>query len=210
MTTRMIDAITVTRDEIYKGAARLVMSDPDTLTSFPGRMESVMNLSTYALVTGWIDLGPTNEDGVTVRRAAEVSEGIPLDQRQTNLDEGEPESWSMEAESTLIHTSLANFQKAWEGGTLRAHAADGSYAAQHALDLDAPSTWTERMAVFIQEDPKSGKLRMFAFRKTVPQVDGEVTLKSKEATGLPLKLKLREDTSVSIGYGQFGKIFEED
>ena len=42
MTTRMIDAITVTRDEIYKGAARLVMRDPDTLTSFPGRMESGM------------------------------------------------------------------------------------------------------------------------------------------------------------------------
>jgi hypothetical protein len=213
----MIDRITVTRDEIYKGAARLVVSDPDVLTSFPGRLESVMQPSApisgtaYELASGWDDLGPTTEDGIAIRREAELSDGIALDQRKTNLDEGEPEDWSMEAESTLMHTSLENFQKAWQGGTLRAFAQDGSHVAQHALDLDAASSFTERMAAFIQEDPKSGKLRVFAFRTAIPQVDGsEVTLQSGEATGLPLKLKLKADPAISEGSGQFGKIYEED
>jgi len=215
----MIDAITVTRTKIYKGAARLVVSDPDLLTSFPGRLESVMNPAepitgtAYALATGWVDLGPTTEDGVTVRREAELSDGIPLDQRTTNLDEGEPEKWAMTAEATLMHTDLETIQKAWEGGTLRSYPEDAAHVAQHALDMDAPSAFTQRMAAFIQEDPHpdSEKLRVFVFRQTTPAVEGtEMNLQSKEATGLPLTLNLKADTSISEGSGQFGKIYEED
>uniref|UniRef100_A0A6M3X4R4 Uncharacterized protein n=1 Tax=viral metagenome TaxID=1070528 RepID=A0A6M3X4R4_9ZZZZ len=219
MTAYMIDSITVTRTKVYKGAGRFVVSDPDLLTSFPGRLESIMQPSVpadgvstaYELATGWIDLGPTTEDGMKIQREAALSDGIPLDQRTTNLDSGEPESWDMAAEATLLHTDLENIQKAWEGGTLRAYAGDASYVAQHVLDLDAPSSFTERMAAFIQEDPKSGKLRAYAFRSTIPQVDGsEMNLQSGEATGLPLKLKLNADETVSEGSGQFGKIYEED
>lgn len=219
MTAYMIDSITVTRDKVYKGAGRFVVSDPDLLTSFPGRLESIMQPSSpadagetaYALATGWVDLGPTTEDGMKIKREADLSEGIPLDQRTTNLDEGEPENWSMESEATLLHTDLETIQKAWEGGTLRAYSADGTHVAQHALDLDAPSSFTERMAAFIQEDPKSGKLRAYAFRSTIPQVDGsEMALQAGEATGMPLKLKLNADETISEGSGQFGKIYEED
>jgi hypothetical protein len=217
MTAKMIDSITVTRDSIYKGPGRLVASDPDTLTSFPGALESIMNPASpvagtaYALATGWIDLGPTTEDGIILRREAELSEGIPLDQRRANLDEGEPENWLMELETTLLHTDLDNINKTWEAGTKRTIAASGSNVAQHSLDLDAPANFTERMAAVIQEDPKSGKLRAFAFRNAIPQVDGsEMNIQENEATGLPLKLKLRMDESISEGSGQFGKIFEED
>lgn len=216
MAQHMIDSITVTRDSIYKGAGRLLVSDPDVLTSFPGRLESVMNPAApktgtaYELVTGWTDLGPTSDDGVTLRREAELSDGIVLDQRVAALDEGEPERWQMQAEMTLMHTSLANFRIAWEGGLLRAFADDGSHVAQHSLDLDAPASFTQRMAAFVQEDPKSEKLRMFVFRSSVPQVDSEIQLRRQEATGLPLTLKLKSDETVSEGSGQFGKIFEED
>lgn len=215
---QMIDSITVTRTKVYKGAARLVISDPDQVTSFPGRLESVMQPSVpvsgtaYELTTGWSDLGPTTEDGVTIRREAELGDGIALDQRNTNLDEGEPENWSMELETTLLHTDLATFQIAWEGGTLRNHDADASHVAQAALDLDAPANFTERMIAAIQEDPasSSGKLRLFVFRKAIPQVDGsEVSLQSGEATGLPVTFKLKADETVSEGSGQFGRIYEE-
>lgn len=215
--SNLTDAITVTRENFYKGAARLVVSDPDLLTSFPGRIESVMLPGTpisgtaYELQTGWIDVGPTTEDGVVIQREAEVSDGIPLDQRTVNLDEGEPESWAMAAEATLMETTLLNFQKAWEGGTIREFAQDGSHVAQSALDLGAPPAFTERMAAFIQEDPKSGGLRVFAFRKAIPQVDGnEVVLQSKEASALPLKLKIKADTTVAATDDQFGRIYEED
>ena len=204
----LIDNVTVTRTKVYKGAARLVVDDgTETFSSFPGAFDSVMNPATYELQAGLTDLGPTSEDGVTISRSADLSEGIPLDQRKTNLDEGEPESWEMAAEATLMHTDLDNFQIAWEGGTKRTIA---SPTAQHSLDLDAASAFTERMAFFIQEDPISKKLRLFAFRKAVPQVDGEVNIQSNEATGLPLSLKLKADETVSEGSGQFGKIFEID
>jgi len=208
MTTKMIDSVTVTRSKIYKGASRLVVDDQTgTFSSFPGAFDSVMSPTTYVLESGLTDLGPTSEDGVTIRREAEVSEGIPIDQRESNLDEGEPEKWAMEAEATLLHTDLDTFQVAWEGGTKRTIAAP---TAQHSLDLDAPSVFTERMAFFIQEDVKESKLRLFAFRKAIPQVESEVALKGSEATGLPIKFRLKADETVAEGSGQFGKIFEID
>lgn len=208
--TQMIDAITVDRDTIYKGAARLLFSNPATLTSFPGRFESVM-ATNYVLVAGWTDFGPTTEDGVTVRREAELSDGIPVDQRRIPLDEGEPDKWSMGAEATLLNTSLTNIAIAWQAGTLRAHAAAGGNAAQHILDLDAPGTFTERMLCAIQEDPKSRKMRMICFRKAKPKVDGsELAMSRGEATELPVSFTLTADEDVSQGSGQFGRIYELD
>jgi len=212
---QMIDSITVTRTKIFKGASRLMYAPEGT--SFPGILEHIMNPAVpaagaaYALDSDWTDLGPTTEDGVTIRRSTDLSDGIPVDQRQTNLDEGEPEKWTMELETALLHTDLDTFQIAWEGGNKRTVAGSGSNVAQHALDLDAPFTFTERLLAVAQEDPKSGGLRIFAFRSAIPQVDGsEVVVQSSEASSLPLKFKLNADTAVSEGDGQFGKIFEED
>jgi len=213
---QMIDSITVTRTKIYKGASRLMYAAEGT--SFPGVLEHIMNPAVpaagvaYALDADWTDLGPTTEDGVTIRRSADLSDGIPVDQRQTNLDEGEPDNWTMELETALLHTDLDMFLIAWEGGNKRTiPAAGGTNVAQHSLDLDAPATFTERLLAVAQEDPKSGGLRIFAFRSVIPQVDGsEVVVQSGEASNLPLKFKLSADTTISEGDGQFGKIFEED
>jgi len=209
--TTLTDAINVDRDEIFKGAARLVYSNPATLTSFPGRFESVMNPTTMALVAGWTDFGGTTEDGLTVRREAELSDGIPVDQRRSPLDEGEPEKWNMSAETTLLQTSLTNIKLAWEGGTLRAHPAAGGNAAQHVLDLDAPGIVTERMLCAFQEDPKTLKMRMICFRKAKPKVDGaEMKWSRSDATEVPISFTLASDEDISEGSGQFGRIYELD
>jgi len=207
---KMIDAIAVDRNEIYKGAARLVYSNPATLTSFPGRFESVMS-ATYVLASGWVDFGATTEDGVMIRREASLSDGIPVDQRRSPLDEGEPETWNMSAETTMLDTSLANLAIIWQAGTLRAHVAAGGNAAQHALDLDAPGTFTSRMMAAIQEDPKTGKLRMAVFRKVTPKVDGsELSMSRTAASELPATFTLASDEDVAEGSGQFGRIYELD
>jgi len=213
----MIDSITVTRARIYKGAARVVVSDPTIMTSFPGLLESVMNPSTpadggtaYELATGWIDLGPTTEDGVTLRREAELSDGIALDQRNANLSEGEPESWSMQVDTEFMHTTLENLQKGWQGGDIRSYDASGSNVAQRTLTMDAPGSFTERVLAIIQEDTETGSLRMFAFRKATPKVDGsELKSNKADASGLPVSFTLKIDTSIASGYGEFGIIYEE-
>jgi hypothetical protein len=215
--TNLMDAIDITRDNIYKGSARVVISDPDTLTSFPGRIESVMNPGTpadggtaYELVEGWSDLGPTSEDGVTVSREAELSDGIALDQMRSNLDEGEPESWAMNAAMTLMETTLETINKVWEAGSIRTQTASGTNVAQRSLTLDAPTSFTERMMAVIQEDPKTSKLRMFVFRKVKPRVEGgEMAFSRNEASGLEGNFTLEADEDIDAGYGQFGKIFEE-
>ena len=209
--TKMIDSVPVTRDNIYKGAARLVYSDPDVLTSFPGRFESVMAAATYVLVTGWEDFGATTEDGIKITREAELSEGIPVDQRVTPLNEGEPDKWTMGLETSLLDTSLANVAIAWQAEINHAYIAAGESAAQHALDLDAPVAFTERMLCAIQEDPKTEKLRMACFRVVKPKVEGgELAMSRADATELPVSFTLAADENISEGYGQFGRIYELD
>ena len=94
---------------------------------------------------------------------------------------------------------------------LRAHAADGSTAAQHALNLDCPPSFTARMMGAIQEDPKTAKLRMACFRKVKPKVDGsDLAMGRNEASELPLSFTLASDEDVAQGSGQFGRIYELD
>jgi len=217
MATNLTDAITITRSKIYKGACRLVYADPTMYTSFPGRLESVMQPGTpadagataYELAHGLYDVESTNEDGVALRRVAELSDGIPIDQRSFALDEGEPEDWDMEAEFTLMNTSLEMLQIAWELGTLTAQAADATHVAAHKLSIGAPKSFTERMAFLVQEDPKTTKLRCFAFRIAKPQVDSELNIQKTDASGLPLTLKLSADPAITDD-DPFGCIFEED
>ncbi len=212
---RMLDAMSVLRTEIYKGAARIVISNPTILTSFPGRMESVINPAVpisgtaYALASGWVDLGPTNTDGITVGRSADLSDGIEVDQRQANLDEGEPDGWEMSMEAVLLHTTLANFNYTWAAGTQRAHAV-GDQVAQSSLTLDAPTSFTERMIAAIQQDAKRNQMRVIVFRKAVPQADSEMVMTKTDPSELPATFTLRTDPSVDTGAGQFGIIYEED
>jgi hypothetical protein len=190
---------------VYKGSGILAIG---SLASFPGELESVINPTTYALGAGLTIYAPTTEDGVTLNRTAEVSDGIPIDQRKANLDEGEPDAWTMECNVTLLRTDSAMLAIAWELGTVED--LSGSVVEQTVTPISAPSTFTERELYLIQEDAKERRLRVFAFRKAVPQPDSDLNAQSEEATGLPITFKLREDTSVSEHHGSFGKIFEED
>lgn len=201
----LVDNVSITRNQVYKGSGVLALG---TLVSFPGELESVINPSTYALEAGLAIYAPTSEDGITLTRTAEVSDGIAIDQRKANLDEGEPDGWSMELGATLLRTDSVMLAIAWELGTVEAHS--GSLVEQTVTPISAPSTFTEQELYLIQEDAKEGRLRVFAFRKAVPQPDGELNAQSEEATGLPVTFKLREDTAVAVHQGSYGRIFEED
>jgi hypothetical protein len=201
------DNVTVTRNNVYKGACQVALSN-DSYTSFPGELESVINPTTYELDAAYTPLGGTSEDGVVLRRSAELSDGIPIDQRRTALDEGEPESWTMESEVTMMETHLDNLKTAWEGGDIVD--ISGSLVNQRMMPLGAPASFKERVYVIIQEDVKTGRLRVAALRKTTVMVDGsELNMQKTNATGLAMKLKVRADENVAEHHGPFGKMFEE-
>jgi len=179
-------------------------------TTVPVKLEDIMNPGTYALASGFLDVGGTNEDGVTITRTANLSDGIVVDQRRTALDKGEPETWEMGAECTLLNTTYQNLVTALEFGWVTALGTAGGRVAQHMVAIDAPSSFTERQFAFIQEDPATSHCRAWWFRSAVPAVDGELALKSTEATGVPLKLTINTDPNVDEGDGQFGLYFEAD
>lgn len=202
------DNITVTRNNIWKGTAQIAVSTA-SYTSFPGELESIINPTTYVLAAGLTPLGGTSEDGVALSRTAELSDGIVIDQLQSPLDEGEPESWSMEATFTLMESHLNNWAYAWEGGTPQAIA--GSLVNQHMMPLGTPAAFSEKMFFAIQEDAKTGRLRVIAMRQTKPKVDGsEINLQRGSASGIPVKLTVEANETVAEHHGPFGKVFEED
>lgn len=201
----LMDVITVTRAKTYKGASYLAYG---SLASFPGELESVINPTTYALAAGLTALCPTTPDGVAITRSEEVTDGIEIDQKNYNLDEGEPESWGMEVSATLLDTTVDAIKVIWE--TPDPVAVSGSSVSQQRLPIGAPAAATERELYVIQEDATNGRLRVFAFRKAVVQVDSEVNIQSSDAAGLPATWRIRADATIAEHHGPYGFIFEED
>jgi len=199
------DNITITRSKVYKGTSYVAIG---TLASFPGELESVINPTTYALDALLTPLAPTTEDGVTINRVAEVSDGIEIDQKAYNLDEGEPTGWTQEVSMTLLQTDSDALRIVWE--TSDPVAVVGSSVNQNRTPLGAPRVFTSRELYVIQEDETTGRLRVFAFRDAVPQVDSEINIQSEEASGLPVTFKCRADATLADHQGPFGFIFEED
>ena len=201
----LVDNITITRAETYKGSGYVLIG---ALASFPGELESVIHPDTYALGAGVVALCPTSEDGVTIGRAAEVSDGIPIDQKPYNLDEGEPTGWTQEVTFTLLNTDLDFLKYVW--ATDDPVAVVGSLVNQKRMPLGAPTSFTERELYIVQEDITTGRLRVFAFRKAVPQTDSELNVQSEEASGVSTTFRIRADTSLANHHGPFGFVFEED
>lgn len=200
----LTDAISVTRNDVWQGCCYPVVGN---LASFPGELESIINPTTYALAAGLTAMSPTTEDGVTIGRSVDVTEGIAIDQKRTNLGEGEPSSWAMMAGMTLVNTTVEMFRIAWETSDYKN--LTGSAVTQKVLPISAPATFTTRQLYIIQEDPATGLIRAWAFRDAVPQPEGEVNVQSEEASQLPVTFKIREDTSIAAHHGSFGKLFEE-
>ncbi|MHA1573493.1 MAG: hypothetical protein ACTSX8_05825 [Alphaproteobacteria bacterium] len=201
----LVDNITLTRNETYKGAAYIAYGN---LTSFPGELESVINPSTYELNAELTAIAPTTEDGVQIGRSAEISDGIALDQKRTNWDEGEPTAWTMQVTTNVLDTDVDTLKVLWQ--TPDPVAITGSVVNQRRLPLGAPTTFTERELYIIQEDYYTGRLRVFAFRKAVVQPDGDLNVQSEEATAVPVIFKIRASESLAEHHGPFGFIFEED
>lgn len=201
----LVDNITVTRPKVYKGASYVVYGN---LASFPGELESVIHPTTYELAAGLTAICPTTEDGVTIGRTIEVSDGIPIDQKRYALDEGEPETTSMQVGFTSLDTDVETLHILWE--TPAPVSVAGSVVNQKRLPLNAPETFTERQLYIIQEDFKTGRLRVFAFRKAVPQPDGEINAQSSEASGAPASFRIRPDLAIVDHHGPYGHIFEEE
>ena len=197
----------VTEGNVWRGAARFLYADSGT--SFPGEMESVIHPNTYVLANGWNDFGGTSEDGLTLTREFEGSDGVPIDQRAYNLFEGDPTRWMMKVAATLMETDPDNLSIAWELPT--ATDVTGSVAtSQKKLVLDAPITLVKRMVAAVQEHPSGGNLRVVVFRiAALAPGAKEMIMTADTGSGVPIELNCKADPDVANDDGPFGVIFRE-
>jgi len=211
----------VESDNVWKGPCRLLWAAAGT--SFPGVLESVIqpktvaggHLEAYAVSADWNDFGGTSEDGVTITREFEAEDGIPVDQLNYNLFEGDPTNWQMRMAATLLETDYQNLVMGWELPTARTLAVDASgpdyNVAQKRVDFSAPTKLTERLMAAVQQHPETDALRVFVFRKAVLGAEGmEMQLSGGTVTGLAQSWMCKADPDVDQLLGAFGKLFEED
>jgi len=209
MADTLTSVMTLDENKVYRGPSRLVYGRIG-LTE-PTKIEDVIDPDTFVLTSGYNDWGFTSEDGVTITRETEPFDGIPLDQRKTNLYEGEPEDWSMSLSCDMVDADLSTLIRNWELGELTALASEAGRVAQKKTTIGAPQALTERRLVVLQADNKTSRLRMFWFRKTIPmQESSETQIYDGGAAMVPLSMKLDQDLDVTDANGPFGLIFEVD
>jgi len=197
----------VTEGSIWKGAARLLYADDGT--SFPGELESVINPSTYALADGWNDVGGTTEDGVTITREFEGSDGIAVDQLAYPVFEGDPTRWMMSLGSALLETDPDNLAIVFE--LPAATDVSGSSVEQKKLVFNAPTTLTERMIAAVQQHPENENLRVFVFRQASPTPEArEMVLSKSEGSAVPITFDCSADPAVADADGPFGALYREN
>lgn len=207
MADTLTNVMTLTEDNIYRGPSRLVYGRIG-LTE-PTKIEDVIDPSTFVLASGYYDLGFTSEDGVSINREMETFDGIPLDQRKTNVYEGQPENWTMSLSCDMVYADVATMAIIWELGDTTDLAADVGRVEQTKTAMGAPQSLTERRVVVLQQDNETERLRMFWFRKAIPMQEGsETQVYDGGASMLPLSMKLDQDLDVTDTNGPFGLVFE--
>jgi len=192
----------VIENRVYRGAGRVVWAPKGT--PFPISISDVINLTTYALVAPWADLGGTTKDGITIVRGLDKLDPVMPDQLPAGILRNQPVNWRGTVAFSLLHTDLDTLKQILEGGSIT------SGTGERYLDLGTPETLTEILLAVIQKHSKTGKHRMFAFRRcTLAGEDIEMAIQSEEATALPVTFDLEPDLSISDLKANLYRIFEE-
>lgn len=208
MADTLTSVMTLDENKVYRGPSRLVAGRIG-LTA-PTKIEDVIDPTTFVLASGYFDLGFTSDDGVSVNRSMETFDGIAIDQRKTNIYEGQPENWTMSLTCDLVDTDVATMAIVWELGDTTTLEADVGQIAQTRTTIGAPQSLTERRVAVLHQDNKTERLRMLWFRKVIPmQEDSETQIYDGGASMLPLSMKIDQDLDVTDANGPFGLVFEK-
>lgn len=197
----------VTEGNIWKGATRLLYADDGT--SFPGELESVIHPTTFVLSAGWNDFGGTTEDGVTITREFEGSDGVDVDQLNYPLFEGDPTRWLMSLSASLLETDPDNLAIVFE--LPAATDVSGSVVEQKKMVFNAPTSVTERVVAAVQQNPTNDNLRVFVFRQAQPTPESrELVLSKSEGSAVEITFSLEADSAIADADGPFGVLYRQN
>lgn len=182
-----------------RGPARICVAA--ATQAFPSSISQVVNLSTYASMTGWSDLGAT-KGGVQVS-INNTEESFDVDQVYGDID-SLPTAWECSVSTQLAESTLDRLSFAWEGSTVT------TAGGEKSMGFGTPLFYTRRrMAVLFQRP--NGKIRAFVFRKVQrsPQESTVAFNKTGEQQSVAVRFKAIADLSVTDIYSRFFTAYDQ-
>lgn len=196
--------VTNLNDEGFiRGPARLLYAV--VTQTFPTQISAVVNLTTYAAMAGWSDLGATKTGvQITVNNS---EENFDVDQILGDI-ETLPTNWETSVATALAETTLDRLQFAWEGDPVTTAVKDGGN--EKTMGFGTPLAYTKRRLA-VAYVRSTGKIRMFVFRK-VQRSPQESTLtynKTGEQQSVPVRFKALPDLSIANILQRYFMIFDQ-
>lgn len=191
--------VSITDDNFIRGAGRLMIAGM-TIT-FPTTIADIINLSNYAAMTGWVDLGAT-KGGITITYN-NTEETFDVDQILGDID-SRPVSYEQTISTQLAEMTLERLQVAWEGGPITT---SGNF---RSMGVGEPPVYVKRrLAVVFKK--ANDKLRAHVFRITQhsPQESALSFNKTGEQQSVPVRFRALADTSISDVYNRTQVLFDQ-
>jgi len=182
-----------------RGAARLMWAG--TTIAFPTTISDIINLTTYAAVTGWNDLGAT-KTGITITHN-NTEEEFDVDQILTAIDT-RPVSYEQAVTTALAEASLQRMQVAWEAGSII------TTGTEEAMGVGEPTIYIKRrLAVLFRKADNKLRAHVFRLVSKAPQESSLAYNKTGEQQTIPVRFRALADTSVADVYLRTQVIFNQ-
>jgi hypothetical protein len=200
MASNLVMALSIDSAKIWSGGHRAVYAPLGT--PMPADLSGIISVTTFQLVAPWVDLGATSEDGFTITREGDISEGVSIDQRDTNLFGGSYTGVTMGGSCTMMYTDPASLSLKWEFG------APVTAGKITTVAMGSPPQPQPRMMAILQQN-RDGQLRGFVFRRATPELTGDLTVNKQDPEGTEVSFIFQPDASIGDG-SEFGKLFYHD
>lgn len=193
-----------------QGAGRVLVADPDAVTSEPNGVEDFVVLTTggtqYDATTPWEDVGFT-KTGINITRN-NTEETFDVDQLR-GVIKRRPGDWEMSVGTQLAESTLETFAEAWTLPDATAVSKTAPQLSERQMGLSAPIVYVPRSVAVLFQFP-DGVIRVFYFRNCVraAQESGFTLQKTGEQVSLPIRWNALTDSEAAVGH-EFGTIFEQ-
>lgn len=194
----------MTPESLIRGPGRLLYASMST--AFPTQIGDVINLSTYASMPNWSDIGAT-KDGVAIS-FNNTEDTLDVDQVAADIATI-PSGATMSVTTALSQATADWLSFAWEGDAVTTNVSP--IVPEKNTGFGPFDTYTQRRLAVGYRRPDNGKLRLHAFRKAQRQpVDSTITFnKSGDQQTIPVAFTILPDTSISTVRQQFGLLFDQ-
>jgi len=196
----------VDQTKLVKGAARLMYA-PSSQTK-PDSIGDVIDTTTYAAQTGWVDLGATRTGiQITVNN---TESGYDIDQ-VNGLVGTTPENWECTVATQLAEVTLENMVIAWEGASVTTNSVPSP--VEKNTGFAGATSYTERRLAVIFKKPAnagSGLVGFFFWRAVRAPVAGVLDFqKGGDAMTIPVNFNILADATQSDPLTAFFMVAEQ-